>query len=754
MQSRARTVAWVALASPAALLLLPALTGRAAAFPVAMAVHAVSVLVTAGALYRSARSGDPELRRARRWFAAALAVSALGFVTAAVHALVIGRVPVLSPANLTVIGWVAFALAGLLSVPMQQHREGGRLRAVLDCVVVTTGTALVFWMLWLAPIYARSDGSGLAKAVLLAYPVADLVVAAAALAVTAHVRTDVRRFLQVATAGMLLVVISDAGSAATMDTGGGRGFGWTNVALQAGLAVLLCAALLPADLVDQTRPRRLTALVDAGLPHLPVVAAVPVAIWQAARGGPTDLVVFVLGGTMVLGLVGRQALYARHLSAIAQRLSVDAACDPLTGLANRRSWLATVSAALAERQPEQAAVVLLDLDGFKEVNDGFGHAAGDAALNRFADRLTEVAGEQASPARLGGDEFGLLVVGPDAEDRAVRAADALTVALSSTFGTAALAVGASAGVAVSRAGDTTSDLLRRADLAMYEAKRSTLTRVAVFTRDMAERAERRHLLLQALPGAAERGELAALYQPLVRLSTGEVAGAEVLLRWESPLHGLVAPGEFVPLAEESGVVGALGAWVLDRAAQDLAAWQAAGRTVPGLFVNVSARQLVDGFADQAAAIVRAHGVAPSRVTLEITESALPDLQGDRCLEQLRAAGFPLAMDDFGAGFSSLSQLGVLPVSVLKFDREFLRSAETPHGRRILSALTAVARDLGLTTVAEGVETATELAVVRAAGCDLAQGYHLGAPMTAAELWRVLGAAVPAPRQGAEQTVLP
>ncbi|MFP5218500.1 MAG: putative bifunctional diguanylate cyclase/phosphodiesterase, partial [Actinomycetes bacterium] len=427
-------------------------------------------------------------------------------------------------------------------------------------------------------------------------------------------------------------------------------------------------------------------------------------------------------------------LYASHLSAVADRLQADATSDPLTGLRNRRAWLTALEDALAEVEIGRVAVALVDLDGFKEVNDSFGHAAGDVALGDVAQRMRDVADDGMLAARLGGDEFALLVVGTDAEQRAVVTADRLCRGQQSRIGAISVSVGASAGIAVSRERDDASSILRRADLAMYDAKRARRSQATVFSDDMAHRAERRHLLAQALPGAAERGELEVVYQPLFRLDDGSIAGAEALVRWRHPLHGDVSPAEFISLAEEVDVIAELGAAVLAAAARDVAGWD--GR-LPRLFVNVSPKQLSGAFAASAVATLEQHGVAPAAVTLEITESAVPDLHADRCIEQLRAAGFDIAMDDFGSGFSSLSQLAAMPVDTLKFDREFIRGIHTPNGRRIVDTIIALAGELGLTTVAEGIETAAEADVVRRAGCDLAQGYHFARPMSAGELTALL-----------------
>ena len=712
-------------------------------YALAMAVHAVTLVAAGVAMGRAARGGDPRLRRSRRWLTAGLAASGAGFVVAAVESTLRGEVLVVGFANLAPLVWVPCVLVGMLAVPSQEHREGGRARALLDGLVVAAALSLCSWILFLQPTWQASTATGLEKVVLLAYPLIDLVLSIAAVAMAAHARADMRRFLHAAAGGLLLVAVADSGTALAVARGS-DGFEWHNVVLQAGLALLLLAARTPTA-TGAADESAVGVVVDAWLPHVPVVLAIGVVGVHVAKSDGLDSSSAVLGALVLVGVVARQTLYARHLVAVARRLGVEATEDPLTGLYNRRACLRGLETALADRAPGDVAVVLLDLDGFKEVNDTFGHAAGDLALRDVADLLRTV--PDATAARLGGDEFALVLVGRGVETRATALAESLTRSRPASVGALAVPLSSCAGVTTSREGDTTSTLLRRADLAMYEAKRDHGTRYAVFTDGMALRAERRHLLVQALPRAAERGELELHYQPLVDLVSGAVHGAEALLRWHSPVHGDVSPAEFVPLAEESLLIVELGQWVLERAVADLASRDAGGRPPLQLFVNVSPQQLVDGFPGAALAVLAEHGVDPSRVTLEVTESAAPDARALECLRRLREVGFRVAIDDFGAGFSSLSQLAVLPADVLKFDAEFLRGIHTPNGRRIVDAILALTVDLGLLSVAEGVETEQDVQAVRRAGCALAQGFHFSRPVPVAALWDLLdrAALVPSPR---------
>ncbi|TAL24021.1 MAG: EAL domain-containing protein [Frankiales bacterium] len=719
------------------------------AHPMAMVIHALTLIAAGVGMGRAARRGDVRLRRARRWLTAGLAASGTGFVVAAVESTVRGEVPAVGFANLAPLIWVPCVLVGMFAVPSQEHREGGRVRAVLDGLLVAAATSLVSWIVFLQPTWQAGTRPGLERVVLLAYPVIDLVLAIAALAMAGHARADMRRFLHVAVGGLLLVAIADSGTALAVARGS-DGFEWHNVVLQAGLALLLAAAVVPtsAAVVEDSH---VGVTVDAALPHVPVVLAVVVVAVHVITGHEVDVWSTSLGALVLVGIVVRQTLYARHLVTAARRLSVEATHDSLTGLHNRRACLGRLETALAEGRPGEVGLALLDLDGFKEVNDSFGHAAGDCALQDVAARLRSLPG--ATAARLGGDEFALVLLGRRAEERLVDLAGAVSGSRPTSIGPMTVPLSACAGVTVSREGDTTSDLLRRADIALYEAKHRRGSGVTVFTDEMALRAERRHLLAEALPGAAERGELGLHYQPLIDLGTGMTYGVEALLRWSSPLHGRIPPDEFIPLAEESGLMGEVGMWVLRQAVRDLAERATTGRPVPQLFVNVSPQQLVDGFADSARGALAEHGLQPGSVSLEVTESAVPDASALASLEELRAAGFTVAIDDFGAGFSSLSQLAVLPVDVLKFDQAFLRGIHTARGRRIVDAIITLAVDLGLTTVAEGVETEADVRAVTRAGCSLAQGYHFGRPVPAAELWQSMDRvrAVPAPRAAGGRT---
>ncbi len=409
--------------------------------------------------------------------------------------------------------------------------------------------------------------------------------------------------------------------------------------------------------------------------------------------------------------------------------------DPLTGLANRVGLQAALAAATT--RPARAAVLFLDLDGFKDVNDSLGHAVGDEVLVEVARRLVAGAPVGATVARHGGDEF-VVVLGPEVPDQPDLAARRLLRRLAAplvlTTG-ARLAVRASVGIS-RRPEDAAGaeELLAHADAAMYRAKAG---RCEVATYDAAkDDASDRLLLLDRLRLALDEGGLDVHYQPVVRLGDGRVTSAEALVRWTDDVLGVVSPARLVEVAESGRLVDALGRHVLDRACADLARWDAAGVRLDRVAVNVSPLQRTDGRlpAHVAASLAR-HGIGADRLVLELTESAVVGLDdgglGD--LRRLRAQGVRVALDDFGTGTSSLARLRDLPVDVVKVDRSFVEGLPAPVPLALVRAVVGVAAALGLETVAEGVETRAQADCVRAAGCTSGQGWLYGRPVPADRL---------------------
>ncbi|MFP5218691.1 MAG: EAL domain-containing protein [Actinomycetes bacterium] len=430
-----------------------------------------------------------------------------------------------------------------------------------------------------------------------------------------------------------------------------------------------------------------------------------------------------------------------------RRLVEQAQRDALTGLPNRAWVIAELSRILSRREP--VALVLLDLDRFQVVNDGLGHDAGDRFLRAVSDRLRTAAPAGWDVARLGGDEFALVARGArtdeDAAGIAATALRALTEPVEVSPSVALVPV-ASAGVVVARHGATADTLLRDADTAMYVAKGAGGGRAQVFTSALHDAAARTHALEVDLRRALHDDALTVVYQPVVDLITGKVAGCEALVRWDHPERGPVPPSEFVAVAEQSGLVVELGDVVLQKALHDAATWPMGLRGIaPGVAVNVSVRQLLDpSLPKRVAALLHDTGVDPGRLTLEVTESALAGDMGPvvEALQALRDVGVRLAIDDFGTGHASLSYLAGFPVDVVKIDQSFVAGAARDAGSAaIVSGIVAMAEAFGLRVVAEGVEEPDQLRVLRRAGVDEAQGFLLARPLPAEEVVGVLSAAI-------------
>ncbi len=436
------------------------------------------------------------------------------------------------------------------------------------------------------------------------------------------------------------------------------------------------------------------------------------------------------------------------------RLAYLAYHDVLTDLPNRALFTERLATALSSARHGNVpvAVLLLDLDGFKLVNDSRGHAAGDALLVAVGRRLRECLPSGATLARLGGDEFAVLLERVADAGEPARVAERLVEALRPPFDVDGREVFVTAAVGVAARPPrwaVPGDLLRDADTALYQAKAAGAGSFAVFQPRMRAAVLARLERETALRGAAERGELRLRYQPTVELATGRVVGAEALARWEHPTDGLLHPAEFIRLAEETGLIVPLGRWALREACRQARQWQDLRRGgTPLVSVNLSARQLREaGFVAEVAEALEASGLDPDCLELEITESvamrATPEVR--RALRDLRKLRVRLAIDDFGTGFSSLSRLRQLPVDALKVDRSFVAGLGRDTGSlAIVRAVVALAHDLGLVVTAEGVETAEQGAMLCALGVDLGQGFHFARPLPGEALGELLARGVRLP----------
>jgi diguanylate cyclase (GGDEF)-like protein/PAS domain S-box-containing protein len=417
--------------------------------------------------------------------------------------------------------------------------------------------------------------------------------------------------------------------------------------------------------------------------------------------------------------------------------------DPLTGLPNRALFADRLRQVLGRRDRETAtAVYFLDLDRFKRINDSLGHGAGDEVLGEVAGRLRSVVRPEDTVARFGGDEFTILCESVVGVLEAVSIADRLQRSLRTPVraGGAELRLSGSIGVALVEASDTGDGqrLIEDADAAMYRAKERGGARTELFDSAMREDAVRALAVEQELQRALEGDELRLFFQPTVDLATGELLGAEALVRWQHPEHGLLPPERFLAVAEETGLIVPLGAWVVGEACSRLAEWQKRPEMAHlNLSLNLSARELTHP--DLVATVltaVRASGVDPHALTIEVTEStAMADGDtGFRALRELSAEGLRVAIDDFGTGYSSLEQLRRMPVDIVKVDRSFVRgmSADSTD-RELVAAVVGMGRALKLVVVAEGIETLEQAAALRELGCGVGQGYLFGRPQPAEDL---------------------
>ncbi|GAA0309012.1 hypothetical protein GCM10009528_27970 [Kineococcus aurantiacus] len=667
-------------------------------------------------------------RLAWSFLAAAVVAGATGSFT---YYTVLQFRPVVPFPSVSDASWLLlYPLAYVGVVLLLRARAGQLLRTVwLDALLAAFAGGAVAALLLIGRLVRMSPGELLPALAGLAYPISDLLLLMMMTSVVAVFGWRPGRVWTLLGAGFAVQAVSDSAYAMALAEGTWR----PNTLLDAGWPIpllLIAAAAWQPPQRHLTRPVGLADLVvPAGF------AVVSVAVLFVATLRPVPLLVSLLALGGVLTSIARTAVTFRQVRDLTVFRN-QARTDELTGLANRRRFTETLTALLEPGGPGPS-VLLVDLDRFKEVNDSLGHAAGDELLVGVGARFAAVLRAGDLLARLGGDEFAVLVrAGADGGGREVAARLSASLAEPFVLSGVRVHVGASIGVASAGPGTASAaELLRRADVAMYRAKADG-GRTHQYAEALDEGSRDRLRLVDELRTGIAQGQLVVHHQPKIALSTGRVTGVEALVRWQHPERGLLAPDAFLPLVQDAGLSADLSAQVLRVALRDCATWREGGLDL-SVAVNLSTSELLDvGLPRTVAALLEEVGLPGSALVVEITEGVfMVDKDTSvAVLTALRELGVRISIDDYGTGYSSLAYLRELPLDELKLDRSFTRNLATdPRTAAIVESTVALAHSLGLAMVAEGVEDDAVLRRLRAAGCDLAQGYHVSRPLPAAAL---------------------
>ncbi|WP_308201093.1 putative bifunctional diguanylate cyclase/phosphodiesterase [Paractinoplanes maris] len=627
----------------------------------------------------------------------------------------------------TAIG-ILILLVGTAMLPGAAENPGAALRHLLDGLVIAAAIWFVGWVLITEPTRLLGDATPMAcPSVLIP---TGLAVISLGLTIVLALHAHRPRLTTVRVAGGVTLV---AGAAVAL--AGGICQDWDGATLTG--ALLLPVGLFVIARAVKVADRPVTVVGDVtdrstAYAVVPMVAMVAALGYHLARGGTFDLYGFAGAAVEGFALVGRQYLALRDVRRYTLELRSREAhfrelahTDPLTGLANRRGLQRALRA-----DGEPLVLVGIDLDGFKTVNDMRGHDVGDAVLKEVGERLRRNLLDGDVAARLGGDEFAILMRGT--ADEAMLTAHRLLAVLGEPYEVDGGSVFLSASLGVAYTGPDpadTGDIIRDADLALRYAKQRGKNRVERYQQRYDELLRRRGTLENELRHAIDRDQLRLVFQPVVALPSMRPVGAEALLRWTHPTLGAVRPDEFIPVAEESGLINRIGSWVLEQACVQLAAWLSRGHDV-WVSVNLSPKELhAADYAGQVADVLERHGVPPQRLVLEVTEHAVATDMEELIsrLAELRATGVRIALDDFGAGYSSLGQLRTLPVDILKIDHALVAEPESRTGTAapLVDVVVRLGHRLGLEVLAEGIGTPAQRAVVEEAGCRLGQGSLFG-----------------------------
>lgn len=654
------------------------------------------------------------------------------------YAHVLGVEPFPSPADVVYLSAYPFLVAGLVLL-IRARRRGPDPVGRLEAGIATAALGLLVYVFVAEPILLAGDPP-VSTALALGYPVVDVLVIAALarLSLAPGARPVAYQLL---VASMLLLLVADVAYAFTYGESLGS---WLDVLWLLSYLLTGAAALHPS-MRQVGRPAttsarltrwRMTGMVLAGLVAPSIESA------EVLTGREHDTWPVRVGFLVVVGLTLRRMYVAVQHSerAVRQRQAAQAALahqashDDLTGIANRSTTIATIEEALARAHAEGGIVGLmfLDIDHFKAVNDTYGHAAGDEVLQHVTERARASVRATDLVGRVGGDEIVVLVDGPPSEEVLHQVAQRVLDAVRTPLRVRGrdLVVSASVGVALCHDGAVAADvLLQEADAAAYRAKSAGRGRVEVFDEELRRQLRETAELEVAIRHGLAAGDFVMHYQPIVDVGSGDVVGYEALARWDRPGHGVLAPAEFIPLAEQSSLIRDVGRWGLVEACGQIARWDAEGRSPVTVAVNISGRHLASpAVVDDVEVALSMTGVDPRRLVLEITETTfVHHPEAPARLQALRDLGVGVSIDDFGTGYTSIGRMQDLPASTLKIDRSLVAPA-TERGRRLLELVVHAAHATGLAVVAEGVETAEQLEAVRATGCDLVQGFHLAHPL--------------------------
>jgi diguanylate cyclase (GGDEF)-like protein len=646
-----------------------------------------------------------------------------------------------SPSGADILYLLFYPLAYVATV-MLLHRGLSRLARPnwLDGVVAGLGAAALCATFAFHSIHNLTGGSSLGTAVNLAYPVGDLMLLLLAIGGTVLLSSRGSSQWFLLAAGLLVIVVGDTfnlvGSSAGLTTRFGTDF--NQIAWPAAILLMSMSVWTPARHSDPLRPQKVSSFT---FPGIAATGALIILVYGTVHPISHVALWLAVATSVTVGL--RLAISARTLRILTEERNRQAHTDDLTGLGNRRQ-LAQVLDVFFEEQasefatPREMAFLFVDLNHFKEINDTFGHPAGDELLRQLGPRLVKAVGTSGSVVRLGGDELAVVLMDADAGD-AVEVAQRIIAEINEPFmlNKIKATVGASIGIALvpSNATDGTA-LMWCADVAMYRAKLGNAPYV-FYDQDI-DGGEDQPNLLDELRIAVKEGQFVLHYQPQLDLKTGQILAVEALVRWPHPKLGLVPPMKFIPLAEEAGLMWPLTTWVLNEAFSQCAEWRAAGRLL-AVSINVATGDLLEPeFLGLVKSLLARYELPGEAVVIEITETTIITdfLRSQAVILDLRDMGIVVSIDDFGAGFTSLAYLSSLAVGELKLDRTFITALNAEGNGREMELVRAtinLGHDMGLRVVAEGIEDVETLDLIGDLGCDLAQGYFISRPSPASRL---------------------